>query len=611
MTTALQVTSLPGKKRSFSAKQPAKGPPVIGGNDDYCVLLLEFEDDEGSTNIIDTSVGGTSKTITPYEQARIVNTQQQYGVGSLYCDGAQGCCVVIDPTPDFRFGTGDYGIDFWVYVVRPIQSYIFAWYLDDDNYLALERIETKGDQIRFQFRFVIEGVEIFSLGKPGVWFDVSPGWHHIAISRINILRMIFLDGALKIFQLSSGDLDEVNVENWPLYIGASTWSGMGGRYYLEGYVDEFRVMRGMAPFQQPFDPYGNPYTRRFMAEDLGAHHVRRQFQGEDLGKHGVIYHPFIGIDSGSHHVYRSFTGADQGSHVVYASFQGEDRGMHGVMRRRFVGMDLGAHHIRRTFIGYDYGAHAVLNGPFIGEDCGTYHVWQQFAQEDRGRHHRLTAFQGEDRGSHAIENKQLNRYELFHALGAPPDLTGSPTYTFSSLPYETPTITGEGVHYFILRRRNEWGLVSQNTWTTLIELDSDDDEIMRAPSEPASVQVSPIADGAVQIEAVYYYSADDDRQADQWLIYVTDDGSDPDPDTDEPIVVDMAKRDGMARLIWTSSDYDENDTIKVLVRTQRSEPARASQNLAFRKTIAVTQPPSTISGLTQWHRVDGLPVEVM
>jgi len=600
MATALQVTSLPGKKRSFSAKQPAKGPPVVGGNDDYCVLLLEFEDDEGSTNIVDTSAGGLPKTITPYEQARIVNTEQQYGVGSLYCDGAQGCCVVVDPSQDFRFDLQDFGIDFWVYVIRPIQAYLFAWHLDDDNYLALECIETKGDQARFQFRFVLAGVVIFNLTKANVWYDLSSGWHHVAISRLSGGRLLFWDGTLKAIQATPGGADAVNVDDWPLYIGAGRWANKNGLYYLDGYVDEFRVMRGQAPFVAPFDPYGNPYTRRFAAEDRGAHYVRRRFQGEDRGVHGVIYHPFVGGDRGGHHVCRTFTGVDRGAHAVHAVFQVGDRGVHGVVRREFVGMDRGVHHVQRTFAGHDRGAHGILSGPFIGEERGMHYVWQAFEQHDRGDHRCLTAFQGEDRGLHAI-----------HALGAPPDLTGVPTYTFSILPYETPAITGEGVHYFVLRRRNQWGLVSRNTWATLIELNADDDEIMRAPSEPAFVQISPIADGAVRVEAVYYYGADDDRQADQWLLYVTDDGGDPDPDVDEPIVIDMNKRDGAARLVWTSSEYDEDDVIKILVRTQRSEPARASQNLAFRKTIAVTQPPSTISGLTQWHRVDGLPVEVM
>jgi len=97
------------------------------------------------------------------------------------------------------------------------------------------------------------------------------------------------------------------------------------------------------------------------------------------------------------------------------------------------------------------------------------------------------------------------------------------------------------------------------------------------------------------VQAGYWPSGDGAGAADTWLIYVTDDGGDPDPELDTPTEVAMATDQRLARFLdWTSGSYDDGDTIKVLVRTRRSgTPDVDSTNTTIYSVEANTDPPST------------------
>jgi hypothetical protein len=59
----------------------------------------------------------------------------------------------------------------------------------------------------------------------------------------------------------------------------------------------------------------------------------------------------------------------------------------------------------------------------------------------------------------------------------------------------------------------------------VIELDSGGNVITRRPSAPVNVAIAPAASAAVRVTAEYRYSPDEDRAADTWLIYMTNDTS--------------------------------------------------------------------------------------
>jgi len=201
-------------------------------------------------------------------------------------------------------------------------------------------------------------------------------------------------------------------------------------------------------------------------------------------------------------------------------------------------------------------------------------------------------------GLYRVSDDSLERYELYRGVDSEPDLTASPWETFDSLPHESAALDAGHTYYFVLRKRNKYNLVSQNIESTSLIIDSEGNEVEPSPDGPYSVTIEAAAAGKGYVVAEYLYDITDDYAAMHWLIYFTDDGSDPDPETDEPTVVAMTKRNGKAILRWTSPAADDGDTLKVLVRCRRvdGESNYDSDNTDIHSTTAKTDGPEQVAG---------------
>ncbi len=157
----------------------------------------------------------------------------------------------------------------------------------------------------------------------------------------------------------------------------------------------------------------------------------------------------------------------------------------------------------------------------------------------------------------------------------------------------------EGKHYFVLRNRNKFGLASQNFKSWMLQLDAGAGQLQPLPAAPHNIGIKPAAGGAGLVESQYLYDENDPWAATHWLIYFTDDGIDPDPESDTPTVVAMQKTTGgLASLRWTTPAADNNDTLKVLVRTRRveGETNYDSDNTEIYSCTASTQGPASVAG---------------
>lgn len=256
----------------------------------------------------------------------------------------------------------------------------------------------------------------------------------------------------------------------------------------------------------------------------------------------------------------------------------------------------GTHLIHRSVECHMRGTHGILHQPSTCHMRGQHMILRGHEAHMRGTHRILEAIECHMRGAHNIENTAVELYEHYYSAGSPPDMTGSPTETSASLPHIMGAITPtEGLHYIATQYRNRWGLASGPIILTIVELDGDGNQIVQRPSDPVNVEIEPAANAAARVSAEYLYEQDEDRKADTWCIYLTDDGSNPDPDVDEPTEVDVACVDGVARLDWTSAEFDDTDTIKVIVTLKRSSDARESEDETIHTTTASTSGPDTIT----------------
>lgn len=168
------------------------------------------------------------------------------------------------------------------------------------------------------------------------------------------------------------------------------------------------------------------------------------------------------------------------------------------------------------------------------------------------------------------------KFHIWYNLGSPPDLTVPANETFASLPFDTLAFSGAGVWYVVVREQNEFGLLSQNINAFKFELDVSDDEILERPSDVDACDLVATVGGGVLVTAEYGYIEDGeglatgDKSADAFLVFKTEDGSDPDPDVDTPTVVAMRKSDGIALLSLEFTGIGDAITVKIIVQVRQT-----------------------------------------
>jgi len=133
-------------------------------------------------------------------------------------------------------------------------------------------------------------------------------------------------------------------------------------------------------------------------------------------------------------------------------------------------------------------------------------------------------------GRHRIENEDLDRYEVFVGVDELPDLPDDPVneppdavFTGTS---GTVPLTLDAENYVVVRKRDKSGLVDLGNDAKVYRIDASGNLVAPRATPPSFVSLRGAADGNILIEAEYN-PAPDDPPANQWQIYLTDDGSDP------------------------------------------------------------------------------------
>lgn len=207
----------------------------IGTGDPYAAnteLLLKFEGSNGSSVFVDSS--DRSHTITRVElfgfgQAYISTTNKKYGSSSFW---GRGNYLTIPSSSSFGFGTGDFCIEFWVLFDEGIS----------DSKCAV--FTTSPTTVRMQGEF---NVPRFYVPNTNISItdtvDYTTNWTHFAISRSSGVLRVFVNGVLKDTRSYTTDLGTAN----------SMQIGKTDRDFV-GYIDTFRITKGVARYTEAFNP---------------------------------------------------------------------------------------------------------------------------------------------------------------------------------------------------------------------------------------------------------------------------------------------------------------------------------------------------------------------
>ncbi len=205
------------------------------------LIHSDKEDDASSDKRPVTVTGAIQKT-----------DQSKWGGSSWYFDGTNDLLTIPD-SADFNFGSGDFTIEAWVYPQDQDYCLIFNQSNNNDADLFELGLETNGNP---KFRFKSGGtthVTCTASGNP-----VSDGtWHHLAVVRNGNTFSFYIDGALEASDTSyTGSVPDYTDD---FKIGARQ---SGGTHYSfhKGYIDDFRIVKGLAVYTDTFSVPTGPLT---------------------------------------------------------------------------------------------------------------------------------------------------------------------------------------------------------------------------------------------------------------------------------------------------------------------------------------------------------------
>jgi len=238
--------------KEFTVQQAGYIPPV----DAATKLLLHMDGPDASTNFVDSSP--SAHAITVVDNAKISTAQKKFGTGSCYINDATSHIKAPD-SADWHMGSGAFTVDFWVYFNDTLAQQIFFQQsldpYDSGNYAHLV-LTSSGTSLVVICRS--GGGDVWNTTLS--WTPATGQWYHVALIRgwggsANNLA-VTINGQLL------GSVIDVTGDVWPDYTGPllvcggrtpAAWRG------VQGYVDEFRVSKGVARWTANFSPPDVPY----------------------------------------------------------------------------------------------------------------------------------------------------------------------------------------------------------------------------------------------------------------------------------------------------------------------------------------------------------------
>jgi hypothetical protein len=206
------------------------GSVALGGSADpywsNVVLAMHLDGTNGSTTFTDL----TGKTTSAVGAGAISTAASKFGGASLATAATAGARA--SPSIDFSFG-GDFTIDGWFnFTSVPSAAYLFD--------------VGGGFNLGVQYNFNTIGIERGALYGAVSWTPTVGQWYHIALERSGSTLYLYIDGLLVTSQ--AGFSSTLGSSIGYLSIGL-TGSSSG----VPGYVDDFRVTKGVARWTSTFE----------------------------------------------------------------------------------------------------------------------------------------------------------------------------------------------------------------------------------------------------------------------------------------------------------------------------------------------------------------------
>jgi len=202
-------------------------------------LLLHCEGADTSTTITDNAP--TVKTVVCGGNAQISTARSKWGSSSVLFDGAGDYLTATDHA-DFAFGTGDFTIEFWMYLTGG-GDYLYDSRPNGTNSGAYPTIYVNNGPLKLAF------MNTATERITGTTTLTTSVWHHVAVSRTGTSTRMFLNGV----QEGATYTDSTNYINGtarPIIFG----NGFNTTSSMPGNIDDVRVTKGFCRYTATFTP---------------------------------------------------------------------------------------------------------------------------------------------------------------------------------------------------------------------------------------------------------------------------------------------------------------------------------------------------------------------
>lgn len=221
------------------------------GWDTYTKLMLHFDGANNSTTFTD-EIG---KVVTRNGTPVISTAKSVFGGASGLFNGTTDYLTVPD-SADWNFGTGDFTIDFWwnPSALPTVNNYqmFYSQYVSATNRVYLSCVNSAG---AYNLYFLVSsGSDIISVTLPLGTMNTGT-WYHIAFVRTGNIFRGFKNGV----QIGSDYTNSNAIPDIATTLRVGTYDG--SNYFVNGYIDEFRISKGIAHWTTSFTPPVSPYSQ--------------------------------------------------------------------------------------------------------------------------------------------------------------------------------------------------------------------------------------------------------------------------------------------------------------------------------------------------------------
>jgi len=187
-----------------------------------------------------------------YGDCTLSATQSKFGNKSMYFDGT-GDYLSVPDSDDWYF-SGDFTIDTWVRFssLGTTGRVICGQSVNDDNRWYLGWVNNSN-----LWRFLVRSSATNIIQVEATDSISIDTWYHLALSRSGNTFRLFVDG-VDITSAGGSDSDAFPDYASPLEIGQGNTGGVTD--YMDGYIDELRISKGIARWTAAFTAPTSPYS---------------------------------------------------------------------------------------------------------------------------------------------------------------------------------------------------------------------------------------------------------------------------------------------------------------------------------------------------------------